>query len=155
MTVLQQIANSMLAALNTGRPVGVPEAKLWTGVALELVDLPARTLAWTEEVTARAGGVATSPLVTRRVSFHVQDLVAGTGAGGVTPQEAGEAFRAWSVQALVGQRYPGGDGKPLAIDTVETGTLWELEQGEEPFMRCTHTFDVSFTTRANDAELRA
>lgn len=155
MTILQQVADAILAALNTGRPAGVPEAKLWTGVALEPEDLPARTLAWTEEATARAGGVATSPLVTRRVSFHVQDLVAGTGAGGQPAQAACEPLRAWSVKALSGQRYTGGDGKPLAIDTVETGTTWQLEQGEEPYTRCTHTFDVTFTTRANDAELRA
>lgn len=155
MTILQQIADAMLAALNTGRPAGVPEAKLWTGIAVEPADLPARTLAWTEERTERAGGVPTSALAVRRVSFNVQDLAAGTGAGGQTAQQACEAFRAWSIRALVRNRYLDGDGLPLAIDTVESGTAWEFEQGEEPYARCTHTFEVSFTTRANDAELRA
>lgn len=155
MTILQQVANAVLAALNTGRPAGVPEAKLWTGIAIDPADLPTRTLAWTEEKTDRAGGVATSALVVRRVSFHVQDLVAGTGASGQPAQAIGEAYRAWTIKAIVANRYLDGSGVPLAIDTVEVGTLWEFEQGEEPYCRCTHSFDVTFTTRANDAELRA
>lgn len=154
MTILQQIADAMKAALNTGRPAGVPEARYWTGIAIEPQDLPYRTLAWTEETVERSGGVATSPLVVRRVRFSVQDVVAGTGAGGQTPQQVCEPYRAWSVKALVGNRYLDGDGKPTAIDTVEAGSSWDSEQGEVPFIRCTHSFDVTFTTRANDAELR-
>jgi len=153
MTVLLQIANAMKVALNTGRPAGVPEAKDWTGIAVEVDDLPARTLAWVEEVTARAGA-DTSPLVRREVTFVVQDVVAGTGAGGLTAQSVCEAYRAWSVKALVANRYTDGGGVPLAIDTVELGTLWEFEQGEVPVCRCTHSFKVTFTTRANDAEQR-
>lgn len=154
MTFLQQIADAVLAALNTGRPAGVPEAKLWSGVALEPQDLPARTVAWTEEKSDR-GGSPTSAVVTRTVTFVVQDLVAGPGSGGQRPQEICEAFRAWSIAQLVANRFIASDSLPLAIDTVETGTLWEFEQGESPFCRCTHSFEVTFTTRANNAELGA
>lgn len=156
MTQLLQIATAMLAALNTGRPAGVPAAAFWSGIAVEADQLPVRTLAWIGETTERAGS-PTSPLSSRRARFVVQDLVAGTGsgAGGQSPQEIAEGSRAWSIRALAGNRYLGSDGKPLAIDTVEIQTDWELEQGEEPFVRMTHHFDVSFTTRANDAEQRA
>lgn len=154
MTILQQIGNAMQAALNTARPAGVPEAKFWSGIALEPSDLPARTLAWTEETATRAGA-DTSPLVRREVTFAVQDLVAGEGEGGLTAQAVCEELRAWSVSALVGNRYTeAGGGVPLAIDTVEMGTLWEFEQGEAPFCRCTHSFRVTFTTRATNAEQR-
>jgi len=152
MTVLQLIANAMSAALTTGRPAGVPEPKLWSGVALDVEQLPARTLAWTEETTERTS--PTSALARRDVTFAVQDVVAGTGAGGSSAQELCEAFRAWSIGALVGSRYLDGAGVPLAIDTVELGTLWEFEQGEVPVCRCTHSFKVTFSTRANDAEQR-
>ncbi len=149
MTQLLQIANALKAALNTGRPAGVPEAKFWSGIQLESTDLPARTVVWTEESTERAN-TPTSPLSSRKVTFLVQDVAAGTGEAGQTPQEVCEAFRAWSISALVGNRYGG-----LAIDTVEMRTSWEHEQGEEPFVRMTHQFDVQFTTRANNAEQRA
>lgn len=154
MTILLSIASAMKAALNTGRPAGVPEAKYWSGIALEPDDLPARTLAWTSEVAERAGS-PTSPLTRRSVRFSVQDLVAGTGAGGQTAQEFGEVLRAWTVSALAGNRYADGSGGFWALDTVEVETAWEFEQGEIPFCRSTHVFEVTFTTRGNNAELRA
>lgn len=154
MTQLAKIAAAMLAALNdSGRPAGVPLAKRWTGLALEPQDLPARTFGWTEMSVERAGS-PTSRLASRAVEFSVQDLVAGTGANGQTAQEICEACCAWSVMALEGNRYLDA-GEPLAIDTVEVGASWEFEQAEIPVCRCTHRFRVTFTTRANDAELRA
>ena len=155
MTLLAQIAAAMRTALNDpARPAGIPTTSYWTGISLEADQLPFRWLAWLGENTERVPH-ATSPLVRRRARFIVQDLLAGTGSAGQTPQEVGEAFRAWSVRALVANRYLDVDGKPLAIDTIEMQTEWDLDQGEEPFMRMSHHFDVTFSTRANDAELRA
>jgi len=149
-TILQQLADQMLTALNaSGRPAGVPLAKLWTGAQVETADLPYRTLAWTDESVERAGSV-TSPLVRRKVTFAIEDLVTNVvGPPALGPQAAGEAMRNWSIQCLVAQRWGG-----LAIDTVEQSTSWKLEQAEVPLARIVHQFEVTFTTRATDAAQR-
>jgi hypothetical protein len=150
MTQTRTIAEALLAALNgSGKPAGVPTAKLWSGIQLEPHDLPARTVAWVNESVERAGST-TSPLVRRSVTFIVQDLFAGTGHSALSPQQIAEAARAWSVAALATNTYSG-----LAIDTVEKSTSWDLEQGEEPYVRVSHEFEVTFTTRTTNAESRA
>lgn len=150
MTVLSQIADAIIAALNApAKPAGVPVAHLWSGIQLESTDLPARFLVWTEESVSR-GSNPYSPLVKRTVTFVLQDLAAGTGSAGSTPQQVAEAFRAWSVKALAMNTLGG-----LAIDIVEQRCTWEVEQGDEPFVRMTHEFEVSYTTKTVDAESRA
>lgn len=150
MTQLTQIADAVLAALNAAaKPAGVPVARLWSGIQVESVDLPHRYLGWVDESVERAGNPF-SPLVRRRITFVIQDLVAGTGRGGQTPQQIAEAFRAWSVAALATNTYG-----VLAIDTVEQKTSWDFEQGDEPFVRMTHEFEVTYTTKTVNAEVRA
>lgn len=150
MTQTRQIAEALLAALNGGsKPAGVPTAKFWSGIQLEVEDLPSRTVAFVSESVERAGST-TSPLVRRTVTFIVQDIFAGTGHEALSPQQVAEDARAWSISALATNTYGG-----LAIDTVEKSTSWDLEQAEVPLVRMSHEFEVTFTTRTVNAEQRA
>jgi hypothetical protein len=150
-TMLKQISDAMLAALNTGRPAGVPAATFWTGLPVNPATLPHRTLGWHNEAVEQVGSTE-GPLVRRTVQFAVEDIV---GASTTTSAlAAAEPLRAWSIKALVGNRFVV-SGTPLAIRSGELGTQWVLEQAEVPFARVVHQFEVTFTTRANDAELRA
>jgi len=150
MTQLRAIADALLAALNApGKPAECPKAKFWVGLQFESKDLPVRQVGWMDESVERAGSEY-SPLVQRRVTFVIQDLIAGTGRLGLTPQQIAEDYRAWSVAALATNQFGG-----LAIDTKEMRTSWDLEQGEEPFARMTHEFEVTYTTKTVNAEQRA
>jgi hypothetical protein len=150
-TLLTQIGDAMRTALDTGRPAGVPSVGFWTGLPVDTGALPHRTLGWLNE-SVQPVGPNESALVRRSVRFAVEDLVAASST--ISAQAAAEPLRAWSVRALAGNRYLDAGGVPLAIHTAEIGTQWELEQAEVPFCRVIHEFEVTFTTRANDAELR-
>lgn len=147
MTILEQLADAVLTAHNTGRPTGVPALAEWSGLALEAEDLPAATLAWGDEKVARVGG-SQGALAERTIRLRIEYLTRHlVGPPEVSAQRAAEPMRAWCVKTLAGNLLGA-----LAVDLREVGTTRKLEQAEYPFARTMLEFDLVYTSVYNDLE---
>ncbi len=149
-TVRETVLETILAAYNTGQPSGVPAAERARAIALEPEQLPATVLVPVKETVEPAKG-RFGPLVAR--SFRVQLWHRTAAATGVSADQAAEPLLAWGVKALCGQR-PGTTLGNLVIEIREHDVEWSFFEGEVQTLLAVHTFDVSYTTRVNDAEQR-
>lgn len=146
-SVREQVLQAVMAALNTGRPAGVPAVERTRVIALEASQLPSTVLVPRRESVEKTGG-RFGPLVSRRLSLELEHRAAG--GASLPPDQAVDALLAWPVKALCASTLGG-----LAIEINESGTEWHYADGEAPFVLAVQTFEIAYTTRVSDAEQRA
>lgn len=147
MTVREQIMETLITTLNTGRPVDVPVAERLRFLSIDSDQLPVMVVAPIREETARvAAGFA--PLAQRRLVVAVRLYVKGaTGPAPLAVDALAEPMLAWIVKQLVGMRVPN-----LIVDIEESETAWEFVESDSPMARVTLELVVSYQTRLNDLE---
>ena len=146
-SVREQVLTAVMAALNTGRPSGVPAAERTRVIALEAGQLPSSVLVPRRESVEQRGG-RFGPLVERRLTVEIEHRAFG--GSGVAVDQAADALLSWPVKALCGNTLGG-----LAAEIRESGTEWQYAEGEKPFVLAVQSFEIAYTTRVADAEQRA
>lgn len=151
-TVREQIVASVVSALATDAPQGVP-VPIRTRLDSPSADqLPALTVYQASETVEpmhdpRVGRAARGPLVRRSVLVNVEVI---TKAGAATESDkAADPILAWATKSL---GAAGTLGWLANHPADEVGTKFEYEQGETSFCRATMTFRIQYQSRVDDAE---
>lgn len=153
MTVREQIMAAVGPRLNTGRPVGIPEAIRARTHAIQPGALPVLSYYMGPELIGRAGGHDASPLLTRRLRLIVEAIAKGS--SGVTAEEALDPACAWVELQLNDHEF---DGLATKCQLVETRPSLEPAGGEEnrtPIARMLMVFQVDYTTSSTNPEVTA
>jgi hypothetical protein len=154
-TIREQIVASVVVALATGTPPGVP-APIRTRIDSPNADqLPVLTVYQASETVEpmhdpRLGRAARGPIVRRSLLLNVE-VITKAGAG-QEPDKAADPILAWVTKAL----GLAGTFDDLANHPAdEAGTKFEYEQGETSFCRATMTWRILYQSRVDDAEQAA
>lgn len=142
MTVRTLVRDAIIAALNTDRPTGIPEAgKRRFLPGQRLVD---RRLAvfFNEEGAERQGG-RRGPITQRNLIFGVQAAAAVEDPG--EADDAVEDILEWIV-AVLGENSL--DGK--ATDVTELGTVWAVAQADLIYVVALTRWKIEFQTLRDD-----
>lgn len=135
-----------MAALNTSRPDGVPEAGRRRYVDGEPIGVPSLGVFLVKEDASRVGGKA-GPLTRRELRIAVQAIAAVE-----DPGEADDAIapmREWVVSVLGGTTLDG-----LALDVTEVGAQWETASKGLFVIACTMLFAVEYQSLKADLTAR-
>ena len=130
-SIRERIVAAAVVALNTGAPVGVPQAERERLAAVDPnVDLPSIIVFPVHDVPEQVGGDG-GPLVRSRLTLTVECRAAGTAS--VRPSQATDPLFVWVVKTLVGTRLPDGSGGFLTHFINQGETTFSYEQGEAPY----------------------
>jgi len=153
-SIREQIILAAVLALNTGAPSGVPAVDRGRGLALEPSNLPSGVLVPTREWVIRIGKPA-GPLVHRRLRLALVWRAARPASPDTAgPDSAIDPLSSWASKALVDNSLGGLAFKTEEVEGQEPAIVWEYELGEKFFCKADQLFDVHYTTRVADAELR-
>jgi hypothetical protein len=147
------ILDALMATLGGGgKPAGLTVSRSRT-TAFASTQLPGQALyALHEQIIERvARGMDNKTIVKRRLSLCVETRVA---AGVTTSDQALDQYLSWTVQALCAVQSVGvdGDGKPLAHDITEEGTVWSTDEQDAVYAGAKQLFDVIYTTSGSDPD---
>jgi hypothetical protein len=145
-SVLEQNIAAAITAVNTSRPVGVPEFKRERSEAIKETDASAAAVYPNRESPeypfGRGGAV-----VRKRASVLFE--VWGKATSSLRPTQVVDASLVWIVKTLVGNKLGG-----LAISITEGEKAWAYEQGAAPWVRATQELIFEFQHLASDPEAR-
>ncbi|HLE61034.1 MAG TPA: hypothetical protein VI700_05815 [Thermoanaerobaculaceae bacterium] len=148
-SIREQIVVAAIAALNSGRPATVPAIERFRGLDVEPSQLPSGTLVEGKEHIQRSKNKF-SPLVDRAFRFALKWRAARpAGDASAGPGTAIDPMLNWATATLPRNTFGG-----LALDVEEVSILWTPQQGEKFFMLAVQEFELTYTTRVNDAEQR-
>jgi hypothetical protein len=141
-TVRQDIRDAFITAINTARPVGVPEATRRRFIPGQRVSSQRLGVFFVKEENVQPGG--RSGAVTKRaltLATQVVDAVED-------PEDADDSVEpslTWLVSVLAGSNLGG-----LVFDIQETATVWETQNHDLFYVAATVTWTVTYQTqRAN------
>lgn len=129
-SVRDQIVAAAIVALNTGTPVGVPQAERVRTAAIEPSELPSIIVYPSHDTNEAIGGDG-GPLVRARFTMVVECRAAGTSS--IRPDQAVDPLYVWVVKALVNNRLPDGAGGFLNHFMNEGDTTFSYEEGDAPY----------------------
>lgn len=149
-SIREQILAAIVAALNVAPPVGVPVAIRARLDAPTASQLPAITVYPFAKSTRRPHG-RTSPILDRKLVVCVEILSASSPTQ--TADQGLDPSYTHVANTLNGSRLGN-----LASDVIESEEMAPFEYGQSTdasFCRDPVLFDVSYTTRASDASVKA
>jgi hypothetical protein len=143
-TIRSQIIAAALTALNTSRPMGVPEFEETRTTSVGENENANVFAGFRELPPAREGGVD-GPLLTRKLAllFECQ----GVATASLKPLDVVEPSLAWLSKVLTGNLFGG-----LATDTEEGETTAPIFAAANPVCRASAIYVVTYTTLPNNAE---
>ena len=138
-SVRQRIMTALIAALNTGRPTGVPAADL------EHVDTyPKETASAISVFKAREPVVPVGgkfgPLVKRTLDINVECRS--------RRPELLDPMVVWVTSVIDGNSFGG-----LAVSTSETDNVWQWRNDNDEMQMAVVTFQIEYQTRTGNQEL--
>lgn len=139
----EQIVAAVAAALNTGRPGGIPEARrepLNPSGSLPAIRVGIAPIDRQQETVTRGPG-RKSPMVQRELVVGVECIAAGTTTAVLDP------LLVWAVRALIDSTLGG-----LASACEEAGTRWEAEAYDQDYRKATLLLRVLYPTSTHDPE---
>jgi hypothetical protein len=156
-TIRDQICDAIIDALNTDTPEGVPDASDTRGDEVDPIPGIVVYLVSDQVETGTGQTVGTErmqfrpmhlPAVVRMARLIVEERA---GEDDETPaRKAVDPLAAWAVKALSGNRLGG-----LAHELYEVRTDFQYAQRDRMYVRAAHEFCVAYSSRTNDAELKA
>lgn len=150
-TIRDRIVAAAITTLNTGTPVGVPQAERVRTADIGLEELPSIIVFPTLDVPEPVGSPGI-PIVRSRLSLTVELRAAGTAL--VRPDQALDPLYSWVIRALVRRRLSDGAGGFLNHDTLEGQTTFAYEQGDKPLAFASVELVVSYQHLSNDPDNR-
>lgn len=145
MSIRAGIVTAIVTALNTGAPTGMPVAE--KSVVLPEAGPESIGVRRFREVVSPRGRPGI-PLVQR--AFQVRIDVRSSGTSSVAPDDRADEILEWITAALGGSRLGG-----LAQETLETEIRWDLGHLDVAYCLVPVLVTVSYSTKVNDATVRA
>jgi hypothetical protein len=155
-TVREQIMAAVGPRLNTGRPVGIPEAVRARTHAIDVQtagSLPAISFYMGPEAIRKAAGRDSSPLLDRTLSLFVEAYAAAT--AGTTADAALDPLCSW-VETQLGEHEFGGLATGLQLVEAIPSLAPTGEIGNQtPIARMRMRFEVRFTSSVTNPDVTA
>lgn len=143
-TYRDQVLDALVAELNNGRPIDVPEARRRRFSTMEADQLPIIDVATLREQSQRIGGAA-GPITRRKLLIGVRCW-----ASGDAPEIAADAMVLWVTKTLSQNRLGG-----LVNDIEETETQWAADALDIIYGVAEVQFAIDYQTKTKDQEERA
>lgn len=140
----------ILALLNTSPPAGVPQTSLERTEKVEAADCPCSTLYLGPEIPAKHE--PDSPIYDWTALLVFEVSVAGTSIA--RPSEVLDPILNWHVSKL-GGFVPANCISLKLSDNPKGGVKRVVVQAERPYMRATMEYELRYTTKVDNREVRA
>lgn len=146
-SILDQVIEAALTALNTSRPVGIPAAVRTRETDLDVASLPAISLRPVEMTSTRIRS-RVGPLEEHRLTLRID--VISKASSGVSADKAGDPCLVHVHDRLSDNRLGG-----LSIEAAWSKVQWTYEDTESgKLARAAVDFLLAFTTAVQSAESR-